>query len=58
MVRIDAPTGAITWVPSPDQVGVHTVAVVVDDLQGGRTRRTFNLRVGAPGDAPPAAPAR
>jgi hypothetical protein len=55
-MRIDALTGAITWAPSSDQLGTHTVSVVVDDLQGGRTRRTFEVTVGGPADAaPPAA---
>jgi hypothetical protein len=57
-MRIDALTGAIRWAPRSDQVGVQTVSVVVDDLQGGIVLRTFDLTVSAAGDAPPAAPER
>jgi hypothetical protein len=40
--------GSIVWVPGTDQVGTHTVSVIVDDLQGGRTRHTFEVTVADP----------
>ena len=55
-MNIDALTGAVTWIPLPDQLGTHAISVVVDDLQGGRSRHSFEVTVGAPADeAPPAA---
>lgn len=55
-MSIDALTGEITWRPQPDQVGTHPVAVIVDDLHGGRSRQTIEVTVSEPdgGEQPPA----
>ena len=55
-MEIDPLSGAIRWAPRPDQVGTHAVSVIADDLQGGRSRQSFELRVATP-DAVPAAAA-
>ena len=55
-MKIGAQTGAIRWEPKPDQIGSYTVAIVVDDLEGGQTQQVFELSTTAP-DAPPAKPA-
>lgn len=52
-MEIDSASGAILWVPRRDQVGVHTVSVIADDLRGGRSRQNFDVTVGAPDQAPP-----
>ena len=44
-MEIDALSGAITWVPQPDQIGSRIVSVVVDDLQGGRSMKRFEVTV-------------
>ncbi len=57
-MSIDALSGAVTWVPAPEQLGTHSVSVIVDDLQGGRVRHTFEVSVAPPdGAAPPASSA-
>ena len=57
-MSIDALSGAITWVPASEQLGTHGVSVIVDDLQGGRVRHTFEVSVAPPdGAAPPASSA-
>ena len=53
-MEIDNLSGAIHWTPRRDQAGVHAVSVIADDLQGGRSRQSFEVTVGTP---PPAAPA-
>ena len=55
-MTVDPRTGAIDWQPTADQVGTHKVAVVVSDLQGGRSRQTIEVTVGEVGAAaqPPA----
>jgi len=45
-MTIDADTGAITWTPTLEQLGEHTVEVVVMDELGGSNRQTFTLVVG------------
>ena len=55
-MEIDNLSGTIHWVPRPDQVGAHAVSVIADDLQGGRSRQSFEVTVGTP-DAVPAAAA-
>lgn len=54
-MSIDALTGAVTWTPAPEQTGTFDVAVIVDDLQGGRVRHTFQVTVDPPGGAAPPA---
>ena len=55
-MTIDAVTGAISWEPSAVQPGTHHVAVIVDDLNGGRTRQVIEITVSptAGGFQPPA----
>jgi len=56
-MEIGATTGRIRWEPSPDQIGSYSVAVVVDDLEGGRTKQVFELSTAAPdGASAPASP--
>jgi len=58
-MTIDAVTGAISWEPSQVQPGTHHVAVIVDDLNGGRTRQTIEITVSpSGGDAQPPASAQ
>jgi len=56
-MRIDPESGAVRWRPSPDQVGKHTLAVIVTDTQGGSSRQAIEVNVGDPSAsaAPPAA---
>ena len=44
-MKIGAISGEIEWRPTRDQVGLHTVRVIVDDLQGGRIAHAFELNV-------------
>jgi hypothetical protein len=54
-MEIDAIDGTLRWTPRPDQIGTHAVAVIADDLQGGRSRQSFELTVGSPEAIPAAA---
>jgi hypothetical protein len=51
-MRIDPLTGKITWTPTPSQSGTYAIKVLVDDLQGGRSRQLFEVNVGSPGSSP------
>ena len=54
-MSVDPASGIITWQPTPGLSGTHEVSVMVDDLQGGLSRQTFEVVVHAPeGAAPPA----
>jgi hypothetical protein len=55
-MEIDARTGRIHWEPKPGQIGTWPIAIVVDDLEGGRTRQVFELSTSDPGSqaSPPA----
>lgn len=44
-MRIDAQTGLIAWTPTLEQVGTHTVVVVVTDLAGATDTQTYTLVV-------------
>ena len=44
-MEIDTLSGSITWQPQPDQRGKRVVSVVVDDLQGGRGKQSFEVSV-------------
>ena len=44
-MEIDTLSGSITWQPQPDQLGSRLVSVVVDDLQGGRSKQSFEVSV-------------
>ncbi len=47
--------GEVHWQPRSDQGGVHSVEIAVEDSRGGRAVQIFDLTVGAPAAAPPAA---
>ncbi len=55
-MKVDARGGTITWNPALGQAGSHPVSVVVDDLQGGRSRQDFEVVVNA--SESPSVPAR
>ncbi|MEG5129330.1 putative Ig domain-containing protein [Microcoleus sp. ARI1-B5] len=42
---IDAKTGGLSWQPTPDQIGEHTVAVRVTDALGSYTGQEYTLKV-------------
>ncbi len=48
--------GEVHWQPRPEQAGVHAVEIAVEDSRGARVVQVFELTVGAPAAAPPAAP--
>ncbi len=48
--------GEVVWKPAPEQVGVHVVEVMVEDLQGGHSSQRFHVEVGPGADAEGAAP--
>lgn len=50
-MTVDPQSGAIYWVPSPKQVGTHTVALRVSDPYGGSSIQAWQITVAA---APPA----
>lgn len=56
-MRIDPETGAIRWTPRPDQAGVHALAVLVSDVQGGTSRQPIEVTVGGGSPAEAAPPA-
>src|SRR5262249_34800543 len=47
--------GFVNWLPTPDQVGTHPVALLVSDSRGGTAMQGFDLTVvTSPTNAPPA----
>jgi hypothetical protein len=42
---IDAKTGGLSWQPTPEQIGEHTVAVRVTDALGSYTGQEYSLKV-------------
>ena len=51
-MTIDPASGVIQWTPSPEQVGLHDVTVMVDDGHGGLDFQTFIVSVAAMNEAP------
>jgi len=49
---INQVTGLITWTPTNDDVGSHTIIVQVSDASGAFAERTFRLTVANAKDAP------
>lgn len=47
-VLIDPQTGSVEWVPQPEQLGDHTIAVAVTDASGAVTTRSYRISVAAP----------
>jgi RHS repeat-associated protein len=53
-MQIDSATGLITWTPTANQQGNHTVVVQVDDNRGGLAEQRYALSViPAPPNRPP-----
>ncbi len=53
-MQIVAQTGLISWSPTPDQVGLHSVEVTVSDGRGGVATQAFVIDVGSePGNHAP-----
>ena len=50
--------GEVHWQPRPDQAGLHAVEIAVEDSQGARAVQVFELSVGPPAAATPAAPSQ
>jgi hypothetical protein len=46
-MSIDYDTGVVRWTPQPDQVGMHSVQIVVTDGAGGHAQQTFSVEVAA-----------
>jgi hypothetical protein len=53
-MRIDTYSGLITWTPTSEQAGVHSVTVFAEDMHEGVGEQVFEVRVS--GGAGPAAP--
>lgn len=54
-MKIDPYSGLITWSPSAEQAGVHSVTVFAEDMHDGTGQQEFEVRVTAPEeDASPA----
>ena len=51
-MSIDAPTGLITWTPTNDDVGDHSVVVTVNDGNGGDDTQSFTIAVANVNDPP------
>jgi hypothetical protein len=56
-MRVDPVLGEVTWQPTPEQAGRHTVEVVVEDRDGASTLQRFDLDVAVAEEETPAAPA-
>ena len=44
-MQVDADTGLISWSPTAEQVGTHTVIITADDGRGGTATQEYQLRV-------------
>src|SRR5690606_29951731 len=51
-MNIDVGSGFMWWQPSRDQIGVHSVEVLVTDQRGASVRQNFSVAVGDPNDVP------
>ena len=47
-MSIDAATGRMAWSPQPDQLGAHSVTVIVEDAAGDRGSQVVELSVDEP----------
>ena len=53
-MMVDGATGEISWLPTDDDVGSHTISVEASDGRGGVDQQTFVVRVNPqPGNNPP-----
>jgi len=60
-MRVDSILGKVSWQPTPDQTGVHSIEVAVSDAMGATAVQIFEITVKAAGDelaAPPASARR
>ncbi|MFO7992284.1 MAG: putative Ig domain-containing protein, partial [Thermoplasmata archaeon] len=51
-MTIDSSNGMITWVPTNDQVGSHSVSVMVSDGNGGTDNQSWDISVSNVNDKP------
>ncbi|MEM1366955.1 MAG: Calx-beta domain-containing protein [Cyanobacteria bacterium P01_H01_bin.15] len=51
-MEIDEDTGAISWTPEANQVGITTVTIQVEDTGGERGFQTFDILIGGDNQAP------
>lgn len=51
-MSMNSSTGLITWTPLQTDLGMHSVAILVDDNNGGRAYQSYNLTVANVNDAP------
>lgn len=56
-MQVDPILGEVSWRPTPEQTGRHTVEVVVQDREGASTVQRFELDVAVAEEPKPAAPA-
>jgi len=56
-MTVDAIGGVVTWTPRSDQVGAHKVEIEVDDLNGGQTVQSVEVRIDMEEKQPEQAPA-
>jgi hypothetical protein len=54
-MTISRSDGLLAWAPRDDQLGRHTIEVVVEDRKGGEASQVFEIRIGD--EAPPASTA-
>jgi len=47
-MSIEPATGRLAWSPHPDQLGTHSVTVIVEDLEGDRGSQVVELNVDEP----------
>lgn len=53
-MTVDPATGAISWAPTPDQLGTHHVTVLADDGRAGVSGQSFDVAaIVAPTNRPP-----
>ena len=50
-MQIDPESGVVHWEPKPDQLGSFSVAIIVDDLAGGKSKQVFELTTNLASDA-------
>jgi hypothetical protein len=51
-MSVDVLFGMVTWSPADSQAGAHPVVIEVDDMEGGKTTQSFELRVSASHSVP------
>jgi hypothetical protein len=56
-MTVDSIGGVVTWTPRSDQVGAHKVEIEVDDLNGGKTVQSVQVKIDLEEKQPEQAPA-